>query len=296
MINRSEIIGSGFNEANAAGVLSLQEIRPQVSVGIIQHSDKLREAISNNKLGGFFEELADTYRNAYSGAPWQEHLICSDKTCGNKTGLPNGVSFEDADQAFEENPLNFCCIKCQAPMEFFYDPRQTISGLQEAFQDEVFASLLFIQDVEGRQELGGFSLGWGTNVQQGYQDKVVVGAGDAPAPTMSYDDYLGEFQSAVGMSLTEDQKIFNSAEWAVVEGHRSSGGSKPLLYHIYSTAQQRLGNAPVIGHTMKDSKALAVFESIGFTAGTIEYLPNQVRVYSTLSQLIQGTQKPLKSL
>jgi len=264
-------------------------------VGSLSSSPQLTSAIDEHVLDPFLWQLTQCYRDIYGGTPWNEYLICTNSECGHTFSISEIYKNQEyiplyvLENSTPLTPRTLSCRHCTAPLEFFYPPRDFVGQLRLAFRKQIIATFLF-DDI---LQLLGFSLGWETTIQQGWQDKFLRGYGDKQqALNTPYFDYLAEVQKHIGPEVQENSRAFNSAEWAVSISGRARGASLPLYYANLLTAFRAMSTAgediPVIGHTLLGSKALEIFSAIGFVHGTKVPGSEQVRVYSTLKNLLQG--------
>src|SRR6185295_4916192 len=240
-----------------------QQVPKFYYLGSLVHSEELRSFIEIGDLDPFLEQLTITYRDIYGGAPWDEYLICTRKSCALTLSIFDAYGNEQYIplQELEAAPSSLLqekkCLNCGANLEFFYSPKDFLQQLQTAFQKCIIATFLFNCEAQ----LMGFTLGWETTIQEGWKDKFLSGYGDAQQEiVLPYSEYLQEVQEYIGPEVNEKSLAFNSAEWAVSVPGRSSGASLPLYYIHNLTALQAMGrDVPVIGHSLDGSKALSIF-------------------------------------
>ncbi len=270
------------------GVLNIQQKNDKFFIGTISGSSQLKKLVREGKLDSDLPKLSYLYRSVYGGEPWKEYLFCGD--CKTQKQLPDGMKSPQADQLIIQNPEDFCCPECKKPMETFYDQGETIEELRQLFQRDVVIGLLFENEED---EMLGFSMGEFTTAEKGYQDKIIHGRGDTmPRITVSFDEYLRQFEETLKTPISKEDQIFNIAEWGVLPEYRKSKVAVPLMHALNVAARNHKSQEASIratGHTLVGSPAEKSLIRSGFIMGTPAEGSPEVQFYTTVQRVIDNT-------
>ncbi len=289
---------SGLVRAQIMKMVWEQNIDGQkFQIGFIKHSPSLKNALEEGRLDVILEKLSNTYREVYGDAPWEEYLCCSNPACSGKLSIQDAFvgrsdeKIEDLEANRYMDPQDYICPVDGSPMEYFYDPEQHVEELSSSFNQEIFATLLFVDD----RELMGFCMGFETSVKDGWEDKVISGNGDAARENMPYEEYLEEALRLFGNGTQETDMTLNVAEWGAHKSTQRKGAALALMRALYTESLAKMQEhpdhkVPVFAHSLDGSRAFKITSKMGFQWG--KTLPSgERRAYLDIQKAIKGIDK-----